>query len=99
MTMMTGRYRDGNFTGNIADAFYGNVQVKVTVNSGTITDVSFLQYPNDNGTSRRINSQAMPLLRQQVLQAQSAQVDGVTGASATSSAFVQSLDGALQQAK
>lgn len=93
-----GRYRDGTYTGAVADAFYGNVQVQVTISGGNITDVQFLQYPNDRSTSVFINSQATPLLRQEAIQAQSAQVDGVSGATATSGAFIQSLQSALQQA-
>lgn len=96
---MMGQYKDGSYTGSVADAFYGNVQVRVTVAGGKITDVTFLQHPSDRQTSQIINSQAMPMLSQEAIQAQSAQVDGVSGASATSQAFVQSLDSALQQAK
>lgn len=92
-------YKDGSYTGNSADAFYGNIQVKVTVSSGKITDVTFLDYPSDRGTSVRINQQAMPMLKQEAIQAQSAQVDGVSGATDTSQAFIQSLTSALNQAK
>lgn len=91
-------YKDGVYTGDVTDAFYGNVQVRATISGGKITDVVFLQYPNDRGTSIRINSQAMPLLTQEVIQAQSTRVDGVSGATATSRAFIQSLGSALQQA-
>lgn len=96
---MMGSMRSGTYTGLVADAFYGNVQVKVTISRGKLTNVDFLQYPNDRQTSRMINSQAMPLLAKQAITAQSAQVDGVSGASATSQAFVQSLSDALAQAK
>lgn len=92
-------YKDGTYTGNVADAFYGNVQVQATVSGGKITDVAFLQYPGDRSTSVRINSQAMPMLKQEAIQAQSAQVDGVSGATDTSKAFIESLSSALNQAK
>lgn len=95
----TGTYKDGTYTGDAADAYYGNIQVQVMVSGGKITDVTFLQYPNDRGESVRINSQAMPMLKQEAIQAQSAQVDGVSGATDTSQAFVQSLTSALNQAK
>ena len=88
----TGKYKNGTYTGSVADAFYGNVQVQVTISGGQITDVQFLQYPNDRSTSIFINSQAMPLLKQEAIQAQSAQVSGVSGATATSGAFIQSLE-------
>lgn len=93
-----GQYRNGTYTGSVADAFYGNVQVKVTIAGGKITNVQFLAYPNDRSTSVRINSLATPQLASQAIQAQSANVDGVSGASATSEAFRQSLASALAQA-
>lgn len=94
-----GMYKNGSFTGSVQDAYYGNIQVQAIINGGKITDVIFLQYPNDNGTSRSINSQAIPLLKQEAIQAQSANVSGVSGASATSPAFIASLTDALVQAK
>lgn len=93
-----GKYKNGTYTGTVADAYYGNVQVQAIVTGGKITDVKFLQYPNDNRTSISINSQAMPYLTQEALQAQSANVNTISGASATSGAFRQSLKAALAQA-
>ena len=93
-----GKYKDGSYTGDVADAFYGNIQVQAIISGGKIIDVKFLQYPNDRGTSREINAQADPMLTQEAIQAQSAQVSGVSGATASSGAFVQSLQSALQQA-
>lgn len=93
-----GAYRDGIYTGTSANAYYGNVQVQVTVANGKITDVTFLNYPQDRGTSRSINSYAMPQLMQEAIAAQSANVNGVSGASDTSAAFKQSLSSALSQA-
>lgn len=93
-----GKYKDGTYTGSAEDAYYGNIQVQVTITNGSITDVQFLQYPNDNGTSRSINMQAMPYLRSEAIQAQSAQVDIVSGASDSSAAFIKSLGNALGQA-
>lgn len=92
------KYNDGQFIGDVADAYYGNVQVKITINGGKISDVQFLDYPQDRRTSQQINSQAMPLLKTEVIQAQSANINGVTGASATSQAFLQSLQSALSKA-
>lgn len=94
----TGKYKDGSYTGIVADAIYGNIQVQVIITSGKITDVIFLQYPNDRQTSIEINTQAMPYLKQEAITAQSANVNGVTGATASSDAFVQSLSSALKQA-
>lgn len=98
-SMMAAAYKDGAYTGSAADALYGYIQVKATVKDGKLTDVEFLQYPNDRQTSIEINSQAMPMLKQQALQVQSAKVDGVSGATDSTQAFIQSLGDALQQAK
>ncbi len=92
-------YKDGSYTGTAADAYYGLVQVKAVITNGSITDVQFLQYPNDRGTSIEINSQAMPLLTQEAIQVQSANVSGVSGATETTLAFRQSLASALILAK
>ncbi len=97
-TTSAGKYRNGVYTGEVADAYYGNIQVQVTISQGKISDVQFLQYPNDNRTSRFINSQAMPMLKSEAIAAQNAQVDIVSGASASSQAFVQSLQSALAKA-
>lgn len=94
-----GQYIDGSYTGSVADAYYGNVQVKAIISGGKITDVQFLDYPQDRSTSRYINSQAMPYLTQEAIQAQSANVDTISGATATSGAFIESLTVALAKAK
>ncbi len=91
-------YRDGKYTGAVVDAYFGNVQVTVIVQEGKITGVQFLQYPNDRSTSREISAMAMPLLKSEAIAAQSANVDIVSGATQTSSAFKQSLADALSQA-
>lgn len=93
-----GLYRDGEYTGAVADAYFGNVQVKATIQAGKIADVQFLQYPSDRSTSQEINAVAMPSLQSEAIQAQSANVDIVSGATQTSLAFQQSLADALSQA-
>lgn len=92
-------YKDGTFRGSVADAQWGYVQVKVMIQHGKITDVPFLQYPNDRSRSVRINTAADPQLTSEAIQAQSANVDIVTGATDSSEAFIQSLSDALAQAK
>jgi uncharacterized protein with FMN-binding domain len=92
-------YKDGVYVGQVADAYYGNVQVQTTIQKGKITDVSFLQYPNDRNRSIAINTQAMPDLKQETIAAQSSNVDIISGATATSQAFVASLESALSQAR
>ena len=91
-------YKDGTYTGSVANAYYGNVRVKATISGGKITNVDFLQYPNTHQTSVIINQQAMPYLQQEAVQSQSANVQIISGATFTSQAFQQSLQSALQQA-
>jgi uncharacterized protein with FMN-binding domain len=92
-------YKDGTYTGSVENAFYGNLQVAAVISGGKISAVNFLQYPNDRGTSKEINAMAMPLLQSEAIQAQSANVDVVSGATQSSQAFAQSLATALNQAK
>jgi uncharacterized protein with FMN-binding domain len=92
-------YKDGTYTGSVADAQWGNVQVQVTIKGGKITNVQFLQYPNERDRSILINQYADPQLSSEAIQAQSANVDIVSGATDTSEAFMQSLSDALSQAK
>ena len=94
-----GQYKDGSYTGIAADAYYGFIQVKAVISGGKITDVIFLQYPNDRNTSREINAQAMPWLKQEAIAIQGSNVDTISGASESSKAFRQSMASALSQAK
>lgn len=93
------KFKDGEYTGISADAYYGNIQIKAVIKNGKLTDVSFLQYPSSHGRSIAINTMAMPILRQEAIIAQSAKVDGVSGATDTSSAFIESLTSALTKAQ
>jgi uncharacterized protein with FMN-binding domain len=78
---------------------YGDVQVQVTVRGGRVTDVKGLLLPNDRPRSVEISQQAEPILRTEALQAQSAQIDIVSGASFTSEGYAQSLQSALDRAR
>jgi uncharacterized protein with FMN-binding domain len=78
---------------------YGSVQVRVIITNGKITDVQPLQMPFDRRTSQEISQQAAPLLHDEVLQAQSAQINLLSGATYTSDAYQQSLQAALDQVK
>lgn len=95
----SGQYKDGTYTGKSSDAYYGYVQVQATISGGKLTSVDFLDYPQDRRNSVEINDYAMPQLKQQAIQAQSAQVDGVSGATDTTQAFIESLSDALSQAR
>lgn len=94
-----GLYKNGSYTGSVADAHWGYIQVKVIVTNGKITDVQFLQYPNDRNRSVDINQYADPQLTSEAIQVQSANVDIISGATDSSDAFIQSLTTALTQAK
>jgi uncharacterized protein with FMN-binding domain len=87
----------GQLTGSTVQTPFGNVQVQVSLQSGKITDVQTLQLPS-GGHSSQVSRYAAPQLRSEVLQAQSAQVDSVSGATYTSQAYQQSLQAALDQA-
>ena len=88
----------GTVTGTAADTRYGPVQVKVTLANGKITAVDVVQVPDSSGRDQEINSQAVPELVQETMQAQSAQIDMVSGATYTSDGYVTSLQSALDQA-
>ena len=89
----------GQYTGSAVQTPFGTVQVQVTMQNGTITDVQALQLPTGRGHTQQISSYAGPQLRSEVLQAQSAQVDTISGATYTSDGYLQSLQSALDQVK
>lgn len=94
----SGTATNGTFTGQSVSTRFGNVQVQVTISSGKITEVTALQLTDDSGRSQMISSRAAPVLRSEVLQAQSANVDTVGGATYTSEAYLSSLQSALDSA-
>lgn len=85
-------------TGSVAHTRWGPVQVKITVSAGKITKVSVLQYPSGNSTDQQINSYALPILVKNTIDAQSANIDMISGATVTSNGYRQSLQSALDQA-
>ena len=86
----------GTFTGPAVFVNYGTVQVKITVSNGKITDAVAVQAPS--GRNDRYTQMAVPILKQQTLKAQSANIQGASGASYTSYGWFKSLQGALAQA-
>ncbi|MGW5740521.1 FMN-binding protein [Amycolatopsis sp. NPDC003861] len=97
-TASSGSAGDGTFTGDAADTRYGPVRVRITVAGGRITAADAIDYPQESGRDVRINSEAVPALNQEVLRAQSAQIDTVSGATYTSEGYQQSLQSAIDQA-
>lgn len=84
--------------GSVVRTRFGDVQVEIVFNGNRIVDVRALQLPFDRRRSQDISNQAAPLLHDEVLQAQSAQIDTIGGATYTSDAYAQSLQSALDSA-
>lgn len=89
--------RDGRFVGKPVTHPYGTVQVAVTIADGKITGTA-VSAPTD-GNSGAINSGAVPKLKAQALESQSAEVDTVSGATYTSTSYSESLQAALDEAR
>jgi len=84
---------NGTFTGPSVNVNYGNVQVKITVVNGRITDAVAVKAPT--GKNDRWTKMAVPILKEQTLKAQSANIQGASGASYTSYGWFTSLQGAI----
>jgi len=85
-------------TGDTVQTRWGPVQVRITIKDGKLTEVTAVTYPTDNPRDQEINSYAIPRLRTEALQAQSADIDTVSGATYTSDGYRQSLQSALDSA-
>lgn len=83
--------------GQIVPFGYGELDVRVTVNGSHITAISVTDLQTAEPTSQQISEQAIPMLRSEVLSAQNANVNGISGATFTSRAYVQSLQAALDK--
>ena len=88
--------KSGTFTGPSVYVNYGNVQVQIIVVNGVITDAKAIKAPS--GKNDRYTNMAVPILKQQTLAAQSANIKGASGASYTSYGWFKSLQGALADA-
>jgi uncharacterized protein with FMN-binding domain len=85
-------------TGSVAQTQWGPVQVQLSVSNGSITKVTVLQYPNGNSRDVELANYSLPTLIRETIQSQSAQIDMVSGATYTSTGYIQSLQSALDQA-
>jgi hypothetical protein len=85
-------------TGDSVQTRWGPVQVRITVKNGKIVTSEAIAYPNSSHHDIRINSYAVPILNQQAVEAQSADIDGVSGATVTSEGYEQSLQSAIDKA-
>jgi uncharacterized protein with FMN-binding domain len=90
--------RTTTVNGTLAQTRWGPVQVQIKISRQKITDVRVLQRPTGSGRDDEINGYALPQLREQVLRAQSARIDGVSGATVTSEGYRESLQAALDAA-
>jgi uncharacterized protein with FMN-binding domain len=88
----------GSYDGSVAQTRWGPIQVRITVAGGKITDVSALTYPDGNHRDEEINAYALPILHDEVVQAQSADIDTVSGATVTTDGYRESLQAAIDAA-
>jgi uncharacterized protein with FMN-binding domain len=84
--------------GGVAQTVYGPMQVQITVTNGKIASVNVLQEPDGSSHDLRINDYAVPILNQETVSAQSAQIDSVSGATYTSEGYISSLQSAIDAA-
>jgi major membrane immunogen (membrane-anchored lipoprotein) len=97
-TVPGGGHRTVTANGNRVDTVQGPVQVHVTITDGRIVDIIVLVRPTGGPHHDEVNNYALPLLREQALRSQSAEIDGVSGATATSGGYRSSLQSALDAA-
>jgi uncharacterized protein with FMN-binding domain len=88
----------GTYDGSVAQTRWGPVQVRITVAGGRLTNVDVLQVPDGNVRDQQINAYAVPILVQEAVAAQSAQIDTVSGATITSDGYRTSLQAAIDEA-
>jgi uncharacterized protein with FMN-binding domain len=89
---------DGTYDGAVTNTRYGPQQVQVVFASGQLADVIVVQTQTADSKSKQISSRANPLLREEALTAQSANISNVSGATYTSESYIQSLQSALDAA-
>jgi uncharacterized protein with FMN-binding domain len=94
----SGTYADGSYTGSVENAIYGSVQVSAIISGGRLISVNILQKPDAPGHTTDVSQESLPILVTEAIQAQSANVQIVSGATQTSQAFQQSLSVALTAA-
>jgi uncharacterized protein with FMN-binding domain len=87
-----------SYTGDAVQTQWGIVQVEISVENGKVTAAKTVQVPSENHRDQEINAYAVPVLNQEVLDAQSAGIDTVSGATVTSDGYIQSLQSALDAA-
>lgn len=91
-------YKDGVYVGPRVTNVKGGYQAQVTIENGVITKVEPIEAGTSDPESLQVNAFAVPTLVERVLEAQSADVEFVSGSSFTSPAFLESIQGALDEA-
>jgi uncharacterized protein with FMN-binding domain len=89
---------DGTYLGDAIDTRFGPVQVQITVSGGVIDTSIVTQVPWSDHRDQEINSYAVPILNSEAVEAQSSDIDMVSGATITSRAYIASLQSAIDQA-
>lgn len=90
---------DGTYTGDSVTARWGPVQVTITVSGGRIVKARTIVHPDDDPRDQEVNAHAVPILNEEAVVANSASIDTVSGATVTSSGYIQSLQSAIDQAQ
>jgi uncharacterized protein with FMN-binding domain len=94
----SGSSASGTYTGDVVETRWGSVQVRITVQDGRIVSSDAIEYPTGNHEDQEINAYAIPQLNAEVVEAQSASIDAVSGATVTSDGYIESLQSAIDQA-
>jgi uncharacterized protein with FMN-binding domain len=94
----SGTTADGTYSGQTVRTRYGTVQVNAVIAGGQLTDVVAVKLTDNGRQSVAISNQAAPMLRQEVLSAQSARVSNIGGATYTTQGYLTSLQSALDAA-
>lgn len=86
-------YTDGTYTGKGSGGMGGDISVEVTIKDGKVTGVTY----KANETPE-VGGKALPMLVDEAVNSNGTKVDGVSGATMTSTAFQAALADALKQA-
>ena len=84
-------------TGDAVATRYGDVQVQIVVSGGKIVSATTVTYPS-RGRDGEISNRSLPVLQSETVDAQSAQIDTVSGATFTSNGYIGSLQSAIDAA-
>lgn len=94
----SGSAKSATYTGTSVDTRWGPVQVRITVAKGKVTSSEAIVYPSENSRDQEINSVAIPTLNSEAMGTTTSSIDMVSGATYTSTGYIQSLQSALDQA-